>query len=388
MDRIALVPARYRAERLALLDALAGNDAPFDCDPDAFLAIAPRKLHPFLYLRLRERAGGALLETLQAAYRRAALQELQRAAQLRRIRDALQGAGIRFLVLKGPVLAATVYPDRASRTMMDLDLLVDPEHRDRAIAILGDTGFHMPREFVGGRIEAGDAPPLVDGAPGGASIDLHTMLDSLPDERRALDVLWPTAQPVDAGHGLVLQAPGRAELFAHVVLHVSKHHRFDRELRSLLDVALLLRREPLDWDALLAEWDRRDIAKWIVLTARLAHILLGAPLPDALAARSTPDEALEIAAGQLWGPEKPDLPRRVTYAIGGGAPEPVHAHVEATTVPVPHGVEGVKARAVRFASHVRRAVAAAARPGEIASEAHLHRQRERLFSIVEKGSER
>ena len=384
MDRDDLIPASLRRERLFLLDLLAGREAPFEVDGDAFLAVVPKKLNPFLFARLRNtELPAALRETLSAAYRRNALQELRRGAELRRIDAALTANGIRYLLLKGPVLAASVYPDRAARTMTDLDFLIAEEEMARAMDVLEQAGYRVPPQFAGTEMAAGDAPPLIHDDPGGPSIELHTMLDSLPDERAALAAMWPAARRVDVGHGLQLPTLERGEFFAHVVTHVSKHHRFEGELRSLLDVALLLRHEELDWDALLAEWDRRGIAEWIVLTATLAHILLDAPLPQALANRQAPAEALSIAAEQLWIPAKSTVPPRVTFTIGGGAPKPMHTHVPGTTVPMPGGAQGTRMRFARGLERLRRALSATMRPRAVASEVEMHRKRERLYAIVE-----
>ena len=383
-----MVPEPHRAERLFLLDVLAGKTPPFQVDADAFLAIAPKKLHPFLFARLREtQLPDSVRETLSAAYRRNVLKELRRAVELRRIDAALSSAGIRFIVLKGPVLAATVYPDRASRTMIDLDFLIDEDEMAHAMRVLETAGYRVPPQFAGRELAAGDAPPMIHDQPGGPSIELHAMLDSLPDEHAALAAMWPRARRIDLGHGITLPALDNGEFFAHVATHMSKHHRFDGELRSLLDVSLLLRTEELEWDVLLAEWERRGITRWIVLTTALAHILLDAPLPDSLANRSTSEEALALAAEQLWIPSKSAVPPSVTFAIGGGAPQPMHVRAAATTVPMPGGVLGARLRAARGLDRMRRMLSATLHPREVASEVELHRKRERLYALLEDSRE-
>ena len=385
MDLPDLVPEPHRRERLFLLDVLAGRQGVFDVDADAFLAIAPKKLHPFLFARLRgAQLPAAVRDALSAAYRRNALQELRRGAELRRIDGALSAANIRYLVLKGPVLAASVYPDRAARTMTDLDFLLGEEDMPGAMSALEAAGYFVPERFAGATLEAGDAPPLIHRDPGGPSIELHTMLDSLPNERAALDAMWPSARRADVGHGLQLPALEQGEFFAHVAVHVSKHHRFEGELRSLLDVALLLRHEDLAWDELLAVWDRRGLAEWIALTVTLAHILLDAPLPRAFGNRRPQDSALALAAELLWIGEKTNVPQRVTFALAGSAAAPVHSHVSGRTLTMPSGVRGIPVRAVRQLDRFRRVLGAAIRPRAIASAVELHRKRERLFGIVEK----
>ncbi len=389
MDRTDLIPDEHRRERLLLLELLSGKDVPFDGDAAAFLAVAPKKLHPLLFLRLRGVSlPAALQDTLGAAYRHGVMRELRRGVELRRIDAALTAADVRFLVLKGPVLAASVYPDRASRTMTDLDFLVAAEDLPRAMSAMRGAGYSIPPRFVGATLHAGDEPPLIHDDPGGPSIELHTMLDSVPNERAALAAMWPHARRVDVGHGLTLPALERGEFFAHVAVHVSKHHRFEGELRSLLDVALLLRSEELDWDALFVEWESRGIAEWIVLAGALAHVLLLAPLPRAFADRRAPDSALAIAAELLWVHDKPEVPQRVAFALAGNGPMPVHDHVAGRTLQMPRGVRSIPARVARQVDRFQRVLGAAIRPRAILSAVALHRKRERLFGIMEKRSAR
>jgi hypothetical protein len=395
MERLELIPSLHRAERLFLLDLLAdAAGAPAfgrELDPDAFLAVTPEKLYPFVYLRLKALAGvpSELLQLLEGHYRRNLLVELRRVADLRRLDATLTAAGIPFLVLKGPVLAASVYPDRAARTMTDLDLLIADEEMARAMDVLATIGYRVPGQFAGTEMAAGDAPPLVHDQPGGLVLELHSMLDSLPEERAALAAVLPSARRVPLGHGLELPALERGEFFAHVVTHVSKHHRFEGELRSLLDVALLLHADAdaLDWETLDRIWQARGIGDWIALTVTLAHLLLRSPFPEWYRQRPPSDEALSIAAEQLWIMQKERLPTRVTYAVAGRFPTPVHERA-GEMVPVPSGIRGAQARAQREWQRARRVLSAirrgTLRPGIVAADVDLFLKRERLFAIVEK----
>ena len=402
VDQLDLIPSTHRAERLFLLDVLgdgmgdAIGDLQFgrELSVDAFLAVTPEKLYPFLFVRLkphaeRLRMPGALAETLSAHYRRNLLIELRRVADLRRLDATLTDAGISYLVLKGPVLAASVYPDRAARTMTDLDLLIAQEEMPRAMEVLETIGYRVPAEFAGTEVEAGDAPPLVHDEPGGLVLELHSMLDSLPEERAALSAMLPTASRVSVGHGLMLPTLERGEFFAHVAAHVSKHHRFEGELRSLLDVALLLHADvaTLDWETLDREWQRRGIAEWVALTVTLAHLLLRSPLPALYRDRPLSHEALSIAAEQLWIVQKNRLPPRVMYSVAGRFPTPVHAHVPKSNASVPSGLRGISARAARQWQRARRVLSAfrrgTLRPSIVATDVDLFLKRERLFALIE-----
>ncbi|MEA2236947.1 MAG: hypothetical protein QOC81_1671 [Thermoanaerobaculia bacterium] len=399
MDRLDLVPAVHRRERLFLLDLLAGGEVDGDfrsLDAEGFLAVTPRPLYPFVYRRLapiasRIGAPEAMLARFAAHYRQNAMMHLRRLADLRRIGEALDAAGIGYLVLKGPVLAATVYDDASTRTMLDVDLLV----RDLAPAmtVLASLGYVIPERFAGALMNAGDAPPLWNGEQGAPIVELHALLDSAPDNPAALESAWSTARVVDLRHDVSVPTLGRGEFLAHVIMHVSRHHRFEGELRSLLDVALLMRSqetEGLDWIALAAEWEARGIAGWIALTLSLANVLLGSAVPEALRRFSPEPEALMLAAEQLWIQKETRVSGRVTSLFTREHPAPQHAHEAPVPVPAPAGITGAWLRARRPWQSMRNVIASlrsgALRPRNVAESVAMLRKRERLYAIVEKTS--
>jgi len=366
-------------------------DAANAIDPHAFLAITPRTLHPWIHWRLKQAGDGVspgLRSPFAGAYRENALRHLRRMADLRRIDGALQAADVPYLLLKGPVLAATVYADPATRTMTDLDLLVRDADFSRAMSALAEIGYVVPAEFSGVTMQAGDAPPLFNGQPGSPVLELHAMLDSAPDDPLTVEAAWSTARVVDVGHGLRVPTLGRPEFFAHVVTHVSRHHRFEGELRSLLDVALLLRsaETDLDWTSLKSEWTRRRIAVWIELTLSLANILLGAPLPKEFAGATPAPEALILAAEQLWVDKDRRVSGKITQLFTRSVPAPVHA-APGETVPMPSGRAGMQLRAMRQWQMVRRNFSqlldGTLRPRTVARDVTLFRNRERLFTLLE-----
>lgn len=401
MERLDLMPAEHRAERLFLLALLGSDtvdaDAVSSIDANAFLEITPRSLYPYVHSRLQHAADAlpaALRSVLADAYRENAFRHLRRVADLRRIDTALNAAGIPYLLLKGPVLAAMVYADPATRTMLDLDLLVRDADLPRAVSALQTLGYAVPLQFAGVTMQPGDAPPLFNGQPGSPVIELHAMLDSAPDDPMGLENAWSTARMVDLGHGLRVPALARDEFFAHVVTHVSRHHRFEGELRSLLDVALLLRSSEtdLDWKSLKSEWDRRRITGWIELTVSLANTLLGAPIPGELAGARPAREALLLAAEQLWIDKDKRISGKITTLFTRSEPTPVHAHARGETVPMPTGLAGMRLRAQRHWQRVHRTFTTlrdgTLRPRNVAQNVALFRRRERLFALVESEANR
>jgi hypothetical protein len=105
------------------------------------------RLLPLLYHRLRQLDAGSVPEEVMAHLRTAYYTNLLRnewlRAQLQEIVAALRQDGVDSLVLKGGALAWTIYPSPAQRPMADLDLMVRPEHGERAAAVLGSLGFRL-----------------------------------------------------------------------------------------------------------------------------------------------------------------------------------------------------------------------------------------------------
>jgi hypothetical protein len=396
VERSDLIPKEHRAERAFLLDLLGADavnaEAAATIDPAVFLAVAPKTLHPYLHWKLQQagdRVPPALRSLFADAYRENAFRQLRRMADLRRIDGVLKAANIPYLLLKGPILAATAYPEPATRTMLDLDLLLHEPDVPRAISALAEIGFTVPLKFAGWTMNAGDAPPLFNGQPGSPVVELHAMLDSAPDDSHAVEKMWSTARVVDLGHGLGVHALERIEFFAHVVTHVSRHHRFEGELRSLLDVVLLLRsnESDFDWSAAKAEWTQRGIDAWIQLTLSLANVMLGSRIPEAFAEGAPDSEALALAAEQLWADKEKKISEKITYLLAGFEPSPVHSSVKGKPVPIPTGLAGMRFRAVRQWQRVHRIFTTLRdgrlRPRNITENVHLFRNRQRLFTLVE-----
>lgn len=80
-------------------------------------------------------------ESLERERRDAALHALAAAAELTAALRALGAAGIPALPFKGPVLSLVAYGDISARRMVDVDVVVEPAYRDRALRALADAGW-------------------------------------------------------------------------------------------------------------------------------------------------------------------------------------------------------------------------------------------------------
>ncbi len=98
----------------------------------AFLdLLKPHGVYPLLAYRLRAwpaecRPPLEVVAYLDRLFLYAAARSMRAGRQIQAVVDALEAAGIPSVLLKGPALARTVYPDPALRQSTDIDLLVRP----------------------------------------------------------------------------------------------------------------------------------------------------------------------------------------------------------------------------------------------------------------------
>ena len=220
--------------------------------------------------------------------------------------SALREAGIETITLKGIVLAHTVYPEPGLRPMADIDLLVRPADRLRAIAVLARLGYRTP----GPEAERlGESRCFAELVRDGVLLDLHwdiaryLRFDGVV--RVDHDGLWRRAQPFVLGEGRSL-ALCPEDMLLHLVLHLTLGSDFARVL-WYADIDAVIRRyeSEIDWDRVVDEarrWRIRALLDW---TLTVVHASFGTPLPLGLAARLTPGRLRRAAVARCIGASWP-----------------------------------------------------------------------------------
>ena len=142
-------------------------------------------------------------------------------AQLLEVADILNGAGVRFCVLKGPAVAHLDYPDPAWRCFGDLDLLIPPDALDDAIGLLTELGytrrFPQPRDGFDRRFTKSVS---LDG-PDGQQLDLHrTLAAGGFGQRIVVSMLWSAPSSRLTLGGREFAALGAEERFLHACYHL------------------------------------------------------------------------------------------------------------------------------------------------------------------------
>jgi hypothetical protein len=173
----------------------------------------------------------------------AAARNLQLEAVTAEVVGAFQHAGVESIVLKGPAVAQALYPE-GDRASGDVDLLVAPDVRLRANAVLAKLGF-------GSTMASEEVPdPRAQWADlwlrSGLTVELHrTLWGTGVSEAELWSVLCEQTAPIRVS-GVEMRALARHALAMHVALHAAQHGR--REPKPLVDLERALGTfEPESW---------------------------------------------------------------------------------------------------------------------------------------------
>jgi hypothetical protein len=281
-----------RATHDALCAALRGEDVPVS-RPGLDLARRHR-IHLVLAHAALGRVEDGLRADLAADLREAAIADLFRERELRRLLRRFAAAGIDLLLLKGAALAYTHYPDPHLRPRTDLDVLISPSHVDAADQVLLAAGWLRAAEqsrtlvMTQRHYALGGNPHCVE------HLDLHWKI-AVPrvfGDAVQFDELAGRAAPIAAlGPGARTLSPPDALFLA--CLHRVAHHQDVVDLLWLWDIHLLA--SQLTSDERLVLVDLAGTRSMRAVCARgieLAHVRFGTHgADDLLAALRPPSNA-------------------------------------------------------------------------------------------------
>jgi hypothetical protein len=188
------------------------------------------------------------------------------------------------LALKELPLALQAFPDLALRPIGDLDLLIRADDYESAVASLGALGYEpLPQpELVFTRKYA--CAHHLRRAEDEVWIDLQWNLvdrefDLYGEGNFTFDpeTMWDGAVPLVLEPDAVFAAPRPEPMLFHLCLHAEGHGY--SELVLFTDVAALLHRETIDWDALANLAHRFDAEASVYYVLLFAQQLLGAAVP-------------------------------------------------------------------------------------------------------------
>jgi hypothetical protein len=276
---------------------------------------------PLLYAALGAKDGPAGVQRLRAAWVAAQRQHLLAGMQLRDVVRALGEAGVPTILLKGPALAAAVYPDPALRAFTDLDVLVRHEHRARAIDVLTalEYAHASPGRSLAYELDYASAANFT--ASAGSSllpIDLHWECVIHPGGRRATSIasddIWSRAQAAPEW-GATASTLATEDLLIYLAAHLAIHHALTGPLWQL-DVALLLRAHgsALDWPAVCERAERWRAAAAVFFALHVVRERFGVAVPEVVMRRLSPGHVRLAIIDRLRGRDS-DRVRRLEHLV-------------------------------------------------------------------------
>ena len=197
---------------------------------------------PIVYDTLKQiGAADEVLAPYEIARLKDGYNAIQREDALLRIRAALDGVGIPYVLLKGAVLCR-LYPNPDWRTSCDIDVLVPEDRLDDAVRALEErAGFTSPKRNYHDVSMVNDHIHL----------ELHfSVKENMDNIDALLSRVWDYAQPTGEGACAVLSP--EFQLF-HVLAHMSYHMvHGGLGIRPFLDLWLLSKSTAFD-DGLLRQ---------------------------------------------------------------------------------------------------------------------------------------
>lgn len=211
-------------------------------DADRLVWLGQHRLWPVADLLLERRWISARLATMAGLL--AAPSERAMAEQLveeQRVTAALAETNVPTLVLKGALLAQTVYPRSESRIRNDLDLLVEPSAIPAAERVLAALGYRKTWDVAGGSPMEQAQWVRSDGQRCFMA-DLHWDLRNHPalQKRFAFRELLEFSA-ILPGFGESVRGMGRAHALLNASMHYFDHQGQARPHQWLLDKDLLWR---------------------------------------------------------------------------------------------------------------------------------------------------
>ncbi len=230
-------------------------------------------------------------------------------AELERVLGLLAARAIDTLVLKGPVLARRLYPQRFLRPYRDIDVCVHDADLDGAAGALVESGFReiayeaevARLEFMGTGSQGRFHRMFVD-SDGRALIELHSDPLQLGLTPAAEDDRWRRAIPApELGPGAM--SLGDDDQLLHLCVHAHKHGFSRLMWLKDLDLFVRARQGAIDWGLVDASARREGVRASIWYALSLTGAILGTPVP-APARAMAPWPPIQFLYRRVWPVER------------------------------------------------------------------------------------
>lgn len=262
------------------LDAQALRDADWEAVPDL---AARHGMSAWVHALLLDASGAAapahVRDLVAERSRTQRVRALAAVSQLAALAGDLARAGVDVVALKGPLFSRWLYGDAGLRRFADLDLLVAPEQRDRALHVLNAAGYSLP-----GGLSASAARTVYAGTGAwplshetAVSVDLHWRVQAFGfgAPLRAGEVLADSITTRIGGSDVRL--PSATHAATLTLVHAAKHVWSSFEIP--FSIAHLVRRHDVDWTNVYHSTRRAGAWNGSAAGLALAAALFGVELP-------------------------------------------------------------------------------------------------------------
>jgi hypothetical protein len=222
-------------------------------------------------------------------------------AELNKIIELFQAAGIQAIPYKGPIAAAQAYGDITLREFEDLDIILRQRDLPKAHEIILSLGYQPKFPWI---LSSDAAASLVPGEYNyrddarRSMVELHTEITLrhfpvVPD----LDNFSQRLVPVDLG-GHAVHTFRVEDALPILCIHGSKD--FWERLSWIADLSELIQSHPaLDWDQAERRAESLKAQRMLHLGLTLAADLLDTPLPPEILSRIRADSASAVLAMEV-----------------------------------------------------------------------------------------
>lgn len=265
------------------------NTSIFEWDK-LLLALRPHLALPLLYWKIGQISSDLhppeeIINRMRQSFMWSRSRYFQMEIQLHTIIDAFNKEGINVLVLKGPGLARTIYPDTATRPSSDIDLLVCPDQMIAARNILLKLGYNCPeKRFEAFRdFHCDEEFTHKDGQKNNYGVEVHWALNMFSDSKWKVDINEIVSRAVKVETpGLCFKILHPVDNLMHVSLHMLIRHPHDIRLIWIYDCALLAHQLTLtnNWEMLIEKSNGREVHIVLIKALEMARLWYDTKVPS------------------------------------------------------------------------------------------------------------
>ena len=305
-DELVLLCARTKVDAETSARIKAITSSPDEVNWDYVYQLARRhSILPLIYSQLNTTAAANVpldqLARLKQNYQDNVARNLLLTAELCRILQTFEAAGIEAVPYKGPALAVYAYGNLTLRRFVDLDILVRKADALRAKELLTALGFVCGTPWTSAQqalLLRTQHNLSLSREEGRIVVELHwEVASSLFASSLQAEDFWGRLETLRLNN-IAVKSLSAEDLLLSLCVHGSKH--LWERLAWICDVAELARtRTDLNWNLVLERAASSGSDRMLLLGLYLAKSLLNAPLPEHVKWKLAADRILVSLAKQV-----------------------------------------------------------------------------------------